>query len=370
MGIDSFCFRGWGKYSHAPTRSISLNQTNMVRRKMYMSNCEREYVDLKLGELYEGFTASHANCIDIPIAGAASVFEPENYYAYCAHYCAHVNWTKDLRWLDMRQHILSHLGIRMERLLVDDSTVLGVIYEALRLERPVVLIVKYGALFYSEHYRTGKYDHAIVVSGYDRARGTCYIHDREMIRSHIRSGLMKCDVLHRFQITESMLVQIWKDTQIMYATEESVHAGSVYGLSGSFAEKKSRDDCIRTILRYSDRQCSNFCAYIERLEVGGAVGAEAAALEQDRRQFHRSLVMLFHYIERTDSYATSSRETLSLYKERKVEMLRNRAGALNVIQISQIKGTGLTGAERRKLQLQVTASDAAMFDLLDEVFRW
>lgn len=164
--------------------------------------------ELQLDDYFDGYRSNKLNCIDIPLAACAGYFNRDNYFLYCMLFPIYTNWLCSYNepWINIRNGILAYLGINIIEIARNDKEIRSSIASG----SPLLCIQKYGSLPYSKHYTTGKYDHGIVICGYDANNSTYIIRDREIMRSYIDNGIFSSDVLFRMQITSKQLFTSFK----------------------------------------------------------------------------------------------------------------------------------------------------------------
>ena len=182
--------------------------------------------ELIIDEYFDGYKSKELNCIDLPLAACLGYFERDYYFFYCIIYCFYVNWMGkyDESWLSTRQNILKFLNIDMKE---KNTEPLQSIKDSIKSNSPTLMIVKYGSLPYSEYYKTGLYDHGVIICGYDENIGTYIVRDREVVRQYINSDLWNSDVLFRLQISDKELEQIISESYRLNSGNSKI-CGKIY----------------------------------------------------------------------------------------------------------------------------------------------
>ena len=182
---------------------------------------------------YDGYKTQDINCVDLPLAACVGHFDRKLYFVYCFCYAYLFNWKLFYKedWHECRKAILQEMGIGFGREKnVICNNLKSTIIKHLKMHEPVFSVVKYGALSYSQYYKTGKYDHGLIISDYDDVLKVFGIRDREIIREHINMGIFTSDILARLQIDEDDIIKIWAEASSMFAEEKSLHKGVLYYL--------------------------------------------------------------------------------------------------------------------------------------------
>lgn len=307
----------------------------------YEVDAKASAVEIDMDSFTDGYNAGHINCIDLPIAAAASVFKKTNYASYCALYSLFVNWVNEDDWLNVRRGMLSVLNIKIYEISPRSLTI--TLRSELSAGRPVIMIVKYGALFYSRYYKWGDFDHAIVVSGHNPINGTITIRDREIVRDLIDAGHIKGDALHRLAVTDDMVAHIWRLSNDVFERERSEHAGKLYSLEAKGPAPAAR--ALLTLLATSVRpENSRFRSYILGNGHADAASTSINTMETIRRRYHRSLITLFDFAQHCDVTTQRSPNARDRFAKFGVDFLKFRGDALSRIQLLELKGRRVSGS--------------------------
>ena len=177
---------------------------------MRIDNC----IDLFM----DGFYTKEINCIDIPMAACCSIYSRDNYFFYVFLLIMSWNFLNNSDdWLYVRKRIISVLyGKMYEEPSESVEDTFNTIVNALKNNNLVLCIFKYGALPYSRYYRTGTYDHGVIICGIDEEKEIFKIADRELIRQYIDEGIFTADVVATQWISFAMLKQIILESEHMF----------------------------------------------------------------------------------------------------------------------------------------------------------
>ena len=194
-------------------------------------------LDMSCYTVPNGYSAHIINCIDIPIAGAAGYFNYDYYFFYVFYYCLLNNWNDSfLQEFQRISTALGNLGLGIQSHRVEDPDQLIAKMQA-QLDRdcPVLMPVTYRSVFYSpwtyrEPGNTGI--HLLLVCGYDAGKEVVVIRDTthfaatgidddvQGLKDFRRTGLFK------LQLTETMIKDIWIDSNKDFAGMNSSYAGT------------------------------------------------------------------------------------------------------------------------------------------------
>lgn len=285
----------------------------------------------------DGYKSSELNCIDLPIAAACGFFGRENYFYYCALYCIYMNFFLDFQknWLENRNIFLKVLGLELVSHEVNELNLVSSITKNIDEDAPVLLIVKYGSLFYSKYYGWGTFNHGLIVSDYNDTYDLIGIRDREVIRDYINQGVFTSDVMHRITLQSSQLREIWLKSNIKFGEEQLTHFNKIYSLhkqnnkfmdfSHSLANEFERMDRKSMLLLYIQNYIQKDDQFLE------------PDIEAMRRVFYRSFLTLFGCIEK---YISIDENFKSDYISVRDKFMRHRLLTLNHIQLSMVTNRG------------------------------
>ena len=320
---------------------------------------------IKIDNYISGYNSSHTTCIDIPIAAAAGSYGYDNYFLYSALYGYFVNWMPVTPWLTQKKNILSILGLCFNEINSDKEKFLSDVRAELDKGRPVALIVKYGALFYSKYYGWGDYNHAVLVDSYDTKCGTFQIRDRELIREHIESGLMTGDALQKLQITESMLQSIWEKSNFLFREESSHHCQTIYSIGSNTDHEVVFDKGIffSKILENNPINENRFSDCIHNI-LSGDMDCPSFNFENIRRKHHRSLICFFNYIVAHIESVKSSGSSIDNMKRLMENSLKIRSEILSKVHLYFLRKEKVSTVVIDNFSDDIFNSDSAFFSEL------
>lgn len=168
-----------------------------------------------------GFTINELNCIQNPIAGACSAYNYDYYY-YTGFICSIINnWgRKENRYINFEQYLELHnkaldlLSIHLHSQRIETKEeFLTLIKESLLKRIPIILKVKYNAIFYSQYYKSQiEQDyHVLLVDSYNTDTGIITVKDTSFFRG---SSILKtdADILYPVALTEDMVFDMLTKT--------------------------------------------------------------------------------------------------------------------------------------------------------------
>lgn len=166
----------------------------------------------------DGFYTKEINCIDIPTAACCSIYNRDNYFFYVFLLALFWNFLENADdWLYVRKKIISVLGGKLYEKTSDSTEgTFNTIVNALKNNNVVLSIFKYGALPYSRYYKTGTYDHGVIICGIDEEKEILKIGDRELIRQYIDEGIFTADVISTQWISFEMMKKIISESDQLF----------------------------------------------------------------------------------------------------------------------------------------------------------
>lgn len=258
---------------------------------------------IEIEHYFDGYKSSDINCIDIPIAACAGYFKRDYYFLYCFCYCYFFNWSGNVGkdWLYNREIIMNILDLYLVPIKIEsDKELLPCITRLIDSKMPILMIVKYGALFYSDYYKWGEYDHGLIISDYDDEREVVGIRDREVVRYYINNGIFSSDIFHRLQIDYDTLINIWNKSNQMFKIEKSNHFYYLYAIKSN--NIKQYIDIKQLFIKLKECNNNNFLnrlsTYIsetdEKITLGIVI--DRAEMENSRRIHCLSFKVLFDLV--------------------------------------------------------------------------
>lgn len=284
---------------------------------------------LDIDNYYDGYKSSELNCIDLPIAAAAGFSNRDNYFYYCFLYCLHMNLHLDFQsnWVENRDSILKNMGLQFEAVAVDKSNLIKQVIRCIDEECPVILIVKYGSLFYSRYFGWGTYNHGLVLSDYNKTYGLIGIRDREIVKEHIENGYFSSDVMHRMTLESEHVISIWEKSNKQFKSENLPYSDSIFCIKSIKNCPTSFEQIFQDAMRYGDKKNMLHLYARKQIELEGTfTDANAEAM---RRVFYRSFLPFFDLFEK--KVPLNEREKIK-YTEIKESFLKERMLAINHIQ--------------------------------------
>lgn len=168
-------------------------------------------------DLYrDGFLTKEINCIDIPLAACCGTIDRNNYFYYLFILSIMNNFSNvNESWFGLRNYILRKMKGDIIKVEIEGpQDYFDKLISEIKLNHVVLCIFKYGSLPYSRYYKTGTYDHGVILCGIDEKKELVKICDRELVRRYIEEGIFEADVLASqwisYYMLKNMIVESFK----------------------------------------------------------------------------------------------------------------------------------------------------------------
>lgn len=287
------------------------------------------FKEIYIDEYFDGFKSSDINCVDLPLAACLGHYDRNYYFLYCILYAIYMNWMgrHDEDWVTTRSNILKFFNVTIEENICRFSNIKKSINE----KKPSLMILKYGSLPYSQHYKKGLYDHGIIVCGYDDERESYFIRDREVAREYIKKNVFTSDVLFKLQICEETLCRMLNDS-----TEMDDGSSPICNKLYSLEQKEYRDVEISLLLSEFLEEIKkgepSVLSYIKvkNKDMLECKEYEREYIEADRRRYCNTFEL---FIKTCSRYFEVSEYTLNMYNE----FYKERVQLMDIIQMEYLR---------------------------------
>ncbi len=185
------------------------------------------------------------NCIDNPIAYAASAFRPAHYNKYFLAAYYYNTWGRDERpFLERQNAILSLLGLEMEQERCNTkASFVNAVQKHIDRDEPVFLLLDYYNIFYNKaYYKKQHITHGVIITGYDETNNTFALRERIIIQP---------DGLYYLQLTEDMVYDMW---QASCTSLQSDHIVYYIKKNENYADRET-DAILQYVYRSDGRNC-------------------------------------------------------------------------------------------------------------------
>jgi hypothetical protein len=192
---------------------------------------------LEIDLFIDGYNVDEISCIDLPIAGAASFYNKENYYKYCFYTSFFLNWldANKLERFELRNIVLKKMGLTINRNAISSSgELIPFIRKSIDNQIPVILTANYGSLYYTYDYlidTSYNLDHAFIISGYDADKSILIIRDIKAVDRNSNpeiENIIRADPLYKMYLSESILLKIWEDINSFFKNNYPEYVDNVF----------------------------------------------------------------------------------------------------------------------------------------------
>lgn len=185
-------------------------------------------------DLYtDGFDVSKMDCLNNPVAAATGYFNRDNYFYYALLNGILYNSRKynEYSFFQRSKLILEKMGYAFEafQLTQNKQKNIDSIVQCLSDDCPIILVVKYNALFFNSYYGNldFKSNHALIVNAINTDNGTVKIKEVTLLRD---LGILheNVDIHYQLQITLPMLFKMLEDSNKQFLKENSEFYNQVF----------------------------------------------------------------------------------------------------------------------------------------------
>ncbi len=336
------------------------------------------YKSIELDIYENGFSLESLNCIDIPIAAIAGYYGMDNYYHYCFYLSVLKCWMLNydtVDCLDFRNMILGKMGLAMKGYnLKSSSELISLIKMKIDQQIPVLMLPAYSSLFYDRNYLydTSNFPHGIIVSEYDSDRSVLIIREPLLISFH--NNFIENKYIHKkykgysmykFQITESMIADIWEKSS-QFLKENTWYHNKVFCIE-RISERKI-DNSVEVIgdLLHNYKLSSD--RILKLLEDYKTLKDDESIINYQKR-FVKSLEVVFGYIEHTlkITYQNPDLSCKYLY-ELKKQFIEYRTYIIRKLYSCALKNKDLESKDSDKLKSEILTNEEKFFSYLNKLY--
>ena len=320
-----------------------------------------------------GFSLESINCIDMPIAGALGYYCHEYYYYYCFYYSLYNNWRekaniedKDHHWLWLRNRIVGKLGLALTpHVIKKDSDIISFIKTSIDNGKPVILLLKYNACFYSPWYMNSKNEsvHSVIVSEYDTENSTITIRDQSFVGGDYFQYL-KAQPLYKLQLTEEMIAEMWRKSNAKMKAENNQFYKTAFTLDRKGPPAiNSYYDLLADMSDKFECRSSKLTEYIHKFDALGDTAKYNNLISFYMQTFCNSLHMIFSiYYTLLDGVSASSERKEEFSKFEK-EYMESRAHIISALHAHALKLKPLDTGKKNAMIDKILPSDKKLFEI-------
>ena len=321
---------------------------------------------LAIDTYLNGYNVSQVNCQDLMIAGATGYFDYHNYFYYALYRTFYYNWQEinknNQDFCSSRNEMLKKLGLELKSVSVTNSRqLLTTVKQLLDGSHPVLMVVRYDCLFYDVHYLdpTTHHDHCFLVSDYYSNKPILTIREWAHIKNTIRP-LTNADPLSHFNITETILTDIWENSNLRFRKEHSEHFQRIYFLEKTTQPQiDSYCQLFADLLPKDQLDTNNLANFINTNQ--DPITPEIA--ENIKKLFYGSIYVLFDIVEK-ELLKNTDAATHTNFENFKQEYLQFRNRVLAKLVAQSFRGEALDCQTKTELTKHILAFDLKLFELI------
>lgn len=247
----------------------------------------------------DGIDETQFTCTEIPIAASCGYYYKDYYYYYLFMRTFYANWKKkdenNYKW----KNLFKALGLSYEAVDVkDEKELITTIINLIENQTPVLVPVSYYDLPFSERYRDNKNInkgmHYILVNGYDSEKHILYTR----MSPHVYSDavLNNNTGLYTYRMKETMLQEIWNDSNNGYFKSEPRWRNKVFNITSLSPDKEILfDDIITGLTAQCNYEEDILKEKLKKLSVGQTkcLNDEMYFLRLDHEKYIEAFFYLF-----------------------------------------------------------------------------
>ena len=178
---------------------------------------------MNIEPFFDGYNVSQLDCINIPIAGAASCYNENNYYIYAFLYTIEILWGDNS--LESTDYVLNKLGLISQPInnFNDKEEMIKAIKKSINESIPVVMYVTYNSLFYLKTEYLNELNsgtHAVVIFEYDDEKSIISI--KEFVHNNNTLGkIMTSQPLFDITMKVDNFIEIWELSNEQFKLQNS-----------------------------------------------------------------------------------------------------------------------------------------------------
>lgn len=323
---------------------------------------------IKIDSYADGYGFNEMHCVDQAIAVASGAFHYDLFYYYSFYYSFYSNWHNNGKFLN-RPHIFEKLGMQFNSINITNETeLIQAIKQALDQHQPVLLPVKYNAIYFHPSYMDKSpelVNHApLVLFGYNSDNSTIQL---KLVRSDLdmkRRTFVSLD----YQMTEQMIKDIWiaSNEQFKQQNDEERY-NALYTLEQSTKEPAQiARRMAYDLTTIGEKGASNLGVIIQRFNEMDKGYSHLHDLSAKTLLFytHAGLHIFFDSIERLQPIHELDKHDQQTYESFKAHYIAERSLILGRLCTYIAKNKSLSSSEQLQLLDQIEAMDqelAAMF---------
>ena len=314
----------------------------IINKKKYLQNILLEILmtetkELNIDTFTNGFTLTQVNCIDLPIAGAASSYDYDNYFYYCFYLSVYYNWgnLEELSSLQMRNIILCKLGLVIKpHIIHNNSLLIDFVKQSIDKKIPLLMLSPYSTLYYTPYYISDSEGnqgiHGTLISGYNSYKSIIIMKDNMPISFRPIAKIINADPLYTMYIKEKMLLDIWNETNDYYKKTSDETLNTIYTIEKTEEPKiRSYEHAIKFFLNNYDLIYDNLITLVEKFEQYQEMIKDNARINQ--LTLSSSLQAFFSCLEKYVSSINNDIGATTIVNDFKNEYIDQRTNILSLL---------------------------------------
>lgn len=179
-------------------------------------------------ELYEnGFRTEHVDCIHMPVAKAAGIFNYDFYDFFCFIYAINKNWNSKQAassdWFGRCNKYLEYMGLQLNTYeITSKQSLVETIKKEINKKNPIIFFTSYSAIPWCSQFKLDETEHGMLITGYYEDVPMIILRDDFLLKFANNEKVNQCvEQLFKglpswqFQISEDVLYKLMTESNLM-----------------------------------------------------------------------------------------------------------------------------------------------------------
>ncbi|WP_054741543.1 hypothetical protein [Cellulosilyticum ruminicola] len=313
----------------------------------------------------DGFSFDKIDCINGPISASAGYYERNYYFYYSFLYgiCIQALREQEVKLEKYTTFILQEMGLSLAKIDEIDKTTDEVMEDIKQLiiqGNPVILVVKYNALFYNMYYKDYEHavDHAIIVNEYIDKNNTFGIRETTLLQDIVKVD-GNSNVYFPLRITEQLLKEIWDLSNAQFNQEESQYYLQLYYVKQNKSVEVDRGDMISKACEIFKNWHNTLLDMIDKIN---EMEISVEDLKYYKMKYCGSLKVIYNFLYQYYEERKIGCEDLAALEKRH---LRERDAITSKLYVDRLKKKILSEDKKEKLKKEIIEIDQELIDLMN-----
>ncbi|MCG8540896.1 MAG: hypothetical protein MJA82_13295 [Clostridia bacterium] len=322
------------------------------------------------------YSVEEINCIDQPIAGAASYFNHENFYYYCFYYSLLSNWLIEFDFLTLRNLIFKKLGLELKVHQIEESSnFIPFVKSLLDKKKPVLMVPKRRTLVYDFLFgdQNIKSLHGFLVMEYNTKNPVLVIRDVAHVESSNAPYGGTGYGLFKLCLKEDLVLDIWNKSNEIYKNYKEKNNDFYKKI---FSIEKTGKSHINNYIDLVEDFINNYDLSYSRLS---HIISSSGTLNQKikdtnyyqyiRRRFYKSLSVIFDIFIKYFNLLKLNNQKITKFIKFKEQYFKNRDLILSKLYVSALRGSVISRSDKTQMIQETQLMDQKLYSLINEIYK-